>query len=178
MQDLFRVREFLNNHSGHSRLQNYVSPGLTSDLVELGNVRMFTNTRPQEQFITPHSHRFNFAACVLRGEVENTVYSFDDPTGNKAAKYQASILVYGDEPGKYEIQDGFSKYYSQRTKTYKLGDWYFMNYRDIHSIKFSHDAQVLMLEGKSITRRTTILQPVVNDQVVPTFRVEPWMFKK
>jgi hypothetical protein len=61
----------------HSRLGNYIVPGLTSHLVggaEFGKVRVFSTERSARDFITPHSHRFDFTSLVLSGTVHNTLY--------------------------------------------------------------------------------------------------------
>jgi hypothetical protein len=48
----------------------------------------------------------------------------------------------------------------------------------VHSIFFSRGAIVLFFEGSKESDTSIILEPFVNNEIVPTFKVEPWMFKK
>jgi hypothetical protein len=48
----------------------------------------------------------------------------------------------------------------------------------IHSISFSRDAVVLFIESASTKNKSSILEPVVNGKVIPTFEVKEWMFKE
>ena len=161
----------------HSPLYNYIVPGLTSWLImdngELGKIRLFESSREQQEFITPHSHRFDFTACVVRGQVENTLWVEGD-----GDKYMMTQTKYLGEPGKYESRPIKEKRYTTDTLTHVEGDWYGMKFSDIHSIKFSRGAFVLFFEGVSKTNTTYILEPFVDGEHIPTMKTEPWMFKK
>lgn len=68
------IEEFL-----HSRVDNYAGiPGLTSWMIGTspngGKIRMFHSYRDHDEFITPHSHRFDFECLVVEGEVENIFF--------------------------------------------------------------------------------------------------------
>lgn len=178
MQDFF-------GEIGHARIDNYILPGLSSLMLsgENATVRMFENTRNQQGFITPHSHRFSLACCVLRGSVQNSLYSEDcstTATGTDLDEFEATRLMYSGEPGHYDRlkTSAYKGKWRKYTEKYGVGQWYFMHHDAIHSIDFSPDARVLVIEGPDVTDTTTILEPVVNGVTVPTFRVEGWMFKK
>lgn len=49
---------------------------------------------------------------------------------------------------------------------------------EVHSIHFSRGAQVLFFEGPTVADTSIILEPNVDGETIPTFRVEPWMFKR
>lgn len=172
------------NTMAGQQIRNYISPGLISVLIDKGRVRFFENTRPQEQFITPHSHRFNFAAQVLRGSVTNHIYvpggvSAVQSINGKPLGYSPSNLVYEGEAGKYSKRElGYKQSFIRRSTTYNEGQWYYMDHKAIHSIEFSEDAVVMLFEGPNISDTTTILEPFVDGQVCRTFEVQPWMFSK
>jgi hypothetical protein len=162
-----------------SRVGNYILPGMSSSLVAEdgkganGRVRVFEATREQRDQITPHSHRFSFQCLVLRGTVWNILWK-EDPSGDE---YQLSSLYYEDM-GKYKKTPVRVGRFKEEETYYGTGQWYSMAAHEIHSIEFSKDAIVLFFEGVSYMRTTEILEPWVDGELVPTFRVEPWMFKK
>ncbi len=162
----------------HSPIRNYVAPGLTSSLIGLpspkGTVRLFECERDQLEHITPHSHRYNFQAWVLAGMVRNVLWerSFSD----SADLYRESEMEYGGVQGEYQCRAGGIFRYARSETVYAAGDCYSMRARDIHSIYFSRGAKVLVFEGENFKRTSTILEPVADGEVVPTFRTEPWMF--
>jgi hypothetical protein len=159
----------------HSKLSNYIVPGLDSYM--LGRARLFENTRVQPTTITPHSHRFDFACCVLRGAVVNTLWL---PTDNplRGDKFAKTTLQYKGTPGEYSRLSPDVGTYMPVSTTYEAGSWYSMRHDEIHAIVFSKDAIVLFLEGQEKTKDTCILEPYVNGKHVPTFSVQPWMFEK
>lgn len=166
------------NRMAHSPLHNYIVPGLTSWLIfdngERGKLRMFTCDRVQQEFITPHSHRFAFQACVLKGHVTNQIW-VEDEAGDE---YQMTVTFYNDKPGMYRRDDEMKKVsrYGVRETFYKAGMWYGMEANEIHSIRFSRDSAVLFLEGPTISQKSAVLEPVVNGIHIPTMKTEPWMF--
>lgn len=167
----------------HSPLHNYIVPGLTSWLIMdqggAGKVRMFENTREQHHFVTPHSHRFNFSACVVRGWVENTSWFL--AAGNQFAdEFCVTAMKYDGTPGQYVKESTKVDRYMSDSILYQPGAnaWYSMRFHEIHSIKFSKDAIVLFFEGPAVTDSSFILEPVVDGHHIPTMRTEPWMFIK
>jgi len=163
----------------HSPLRNYIVPGLTSWLImdngTAGKIRLFESSRNQQEFITPHSHRFDFSACVIRGHVHNTLWTPSEQFGDE---YVVTNSTYLGQPGEYEKQSKVVARFVDSTICYDDGEWYSMKHNEIHSIKFSRDAVVLFFENRAITTTTQVLEPFVNGQHVPTMKVEPWMFKK
>lgn len=162
----------------HSGLGNYILPGLTSYLIgggpSHGCVRLFQCSREHQENITPHSHRFDFRALVLKGRVLNIIWS-KDPAGDE---YQSSALIYDGGPGKYKMHPGEVARWRCDATTYVEGEWYGMKAEDIHSIEFSREALVLFFEGPNISAVSLILEPHVNGQTIPTFETKPWMFTK
>jgi len=162
----------------HAPIRNYAIPGLTSWLIaprsEKGCIRLFTMEREHEEAIVPHSHRFDFQCYVLEGWVTNTIWT----PGNEGDLYHSTILHYAGEPGAYTVEDGCSTTFSKKSTRYYTGDRYDMAQDDIHTINFSRGAKVLFFEGPQITDSSLVLQPVVEGYgVVPTFKVQAWMFK-
>lgn len=167
----------------NSRLDNYIIPGLVSQLVggaECGKVRLFSTDRTATDFVTPHSHRFDFTCLVLRGVVHNTI--FTETTAATGDEWCLSTInqVCG--------KDGILNYVHERsnsptrwwqnTSTYQSGDTYSMKYDELHSIQFSRNVRVLFFEGPEVTKQSRMIEPWVNGKVVPTFRTEPWMFER
>ena len=136
-------------------LHNYALPGLSSSLLQNGKVRLFESCRNTEEFITPHSHRFPFACLVLQGSVQNSLW-VEDPDGDE---YQISELHYGGEVGKYSVVEKDVRRFAAFKKDYQTSHWYAMKAIDE-------------------SQTTEILQPVVNMNVIPTFKTEDWMFSK
>ena len=172
------IKELLD--MAHSPLSNYVIPGLTSMLLgpeggdtKAGRVRLFVNSRTQFHHITPHSHRFDFKAMVLRGTVTNITFDKDE----NGEEFLASKLLFEGAPGKYQLETGESARWRFSVHPYKAGEWYGMEAHEIHTIHFSPDAVVLFIEGQENRRTTRILEPIVDGRALATFKVEPWMFR-
>jgi hypothetical protein len=162
----------------HSPIQNYGGiPGLTSWLIgapsEQGLVRLMECSREHQEPIIPHSHRFDFHCVVLAGFVRNIIW---EPCV-KGDEFQASVLTYSGEPGKYRKTACASQLWAATTRAYAAGDEYGMTADQVHSIFFSRGASVLFFEGPKVSDTSIILEPVVDGEVIPTFKVEPWMFK-
>jgi hypothetical protein len=162
----------------HSHVHNYVIPGLTSSLIGgngHGMVRMFSQERSHEEPITPHSHRFDFQCFVLEGIVWNRIWT-KQTTGDL---YQCSVLehhgMFGDQTQQSILES--AKWHYTQTQ-YKKGEMYEMTHDQIHSIFFGKGAKVLFIEGPNKAPISLVLEPVVDGEVIPTFRVEPWMFRK
>ena len=174
------VRQHLLN-MGYGSITNYIIPGLSSHLIaedphSSQKIRMFANHRTQDMPITPHSHRFDLACMVLHGSVENTIY--DEWTYPELTdEFMVSRLEYQGNPGQYKKEQVAAKRFIRNTRQYTAGQWYFMTHDQIHSIKFSKDAMVLVFEGDSKTDQTLILEPYVFGQAIPSFKVEDWMFQ-
>lgn len=163
----------------HSKLTNYVIPGLSSSLLgqkhpQLGCVRLFECNRDHEDYVVPHSHRFNFQCLVLTGSVCNTTWQQDD----SGDQFAITELTYQGKPGSYTERGGAVALFKPLCKWYKEGEWYGMLRDEIHSIAFSRGTSVLFFEGPELTPYTKILEPFVDGKRVPTFRVKPWMFQK
>lgn len=159
------------------KVSNYVIPGLSSYLLidngKKGKVRLFECSRNHQEPITPHSHRFSFTCCVIKGQVINRLW-FKHSSGDQ---YMQSILDY-NEMGDYEQKHDDSTGWCFRDDIYSKGDTYSMASNQIHSIYFSKGTQVLFFEGAEESASSVILEPVVDGEVIPTFEVKPWMFKR
>lgn len=160
------------------KVSNYVIPGLSSYLLidngKKGKVRLFECSRDHQEPITPHSHRFSFTCCVIKGQVKNRIW-FKHGSGDQ---YMESVLSYSDMGSYDKVNQDCSTDWMFRDKTYGKGDCYSMKASDIHSIYFSKGTQVLFFEGEEETNQSVILEPFIDDEVIPTFEVKPWMFKK
>jgi hypothetical protein len=179
MSPLLRLAEDM----ASSPIKNYATPGLTSWRVggnDHGQVRLFTSERDTREWITPHSHRFDFACLVLAGHVDNITFTRSDtPAG--ANRFALGVL----EPvegglGKYILnRDGDRAWFREHTQRYGVGDAYEMASEEIHSIRFSKGARVLFFEGPIVRSTSVVLEPVGEDGVVvPTFDTKPWMFRR
>lgn len=177
----------------HSSVRNYGVPALTSYLIggrhhNHGLVRMFEADRTILERITPHSHRFDFAALVVKGRVENVRYvraqSVKEYTNVKANPYWVSFLEVGRDndgnpiPGEYTQDEGYGPVsFFEKTAIHREGEWYTMKHDELHCIHFEKGTQVLMFEGPNVSDRSIILEPFANGVRVPTFKVEDWMFQ-
>lgn len=167
----------------NSPIRNYIAPGLTSWLVGgngCGKVRMFTTDRDTREWITPHSHRFNFTCLVLRGSVTNILFerSWNSDEGNL---YAVGILkARGGGLGGYEYlpeAEGVKRW-KEIERRYGTGDTYSMTASQIHTIRFDRDAAVLFFEGPELTDHSVVLEPYSDNRRVPTFVTQPWMFER
>lgn len=162
----------------HAPVRNYVIPGLTSWLIckpETGGiVRLFENTRDHQEQITPHSHRFDFHCQVLSGRVRNIVW-VPDCMGDE---FRESELLYFGDMGKYDTKPGLVRRWGMRVSDYHVGQTYSMTYDQVHSIQFAKGTTVLFHEGPTKTNATKIIEPYVDGQVIPSFEVKPWMFRR
>lgn len=166
----------------HSPVKNYAIPGLTSWLVGSvgptgGLVRLFHSERKHVEPITPHSHRFDFTAQVLKGAVKNRMW-VGCRSKTEGDLYCVSNEKYLGTIGKYETKPEGHEFYGYYDKDYKAGDTYQMKAEEIHSIYFGRDTYVLMFEGPAKTDTSKVLEPVVDGQRIPTFKVEEWMFQR
>jgi hypothetical protein len=166
----------------HNRLSNYIAPGLTSHLVggaEFGKVRLFTAERTTLEFITPHSHRFDFTCLVLAGSVHNTLFKRGSDscetwclsTINQVCG-TSGLLSYVHE------RDTEPSFWYASVDHWQTGDTYGMKHDQIHSIKFERGSQVLFFEGPQLQTTSHMLEPWENGKPIPTFRTEPWMFER
>lgn len=161
-------------------LANYAIPGLNSHLLggaHHGCVRLFECSRQHQEPITPHSHRFDFSALVLRGCVRNILRK--ESAQNEGDLFLVSEMIYEGNPGEYSVrQECVKRMEIDDCHFHQVGDWYHMKVHDIHSIEFSRDAAVLFFEGPQISNTNVILEPHVDGQTICTFEVKPWMFRK
>jgi hypothetical protein len=166
----------------NNSLRNYIVPGLTSSLVGgngKGLVRLFQANRDTLEFITPHSHRFDFTCVVLYGDVMNTI--FRSGSGYDERWCYSTINQVCGENGLNEyvhIRDDKPSTWRAEAKSYSTGDTYSMKHTEIHSIKFGRNTRVLFFEGPQLTPTSHMIEPWENGKVIPTFRTEPWMFEK
>lgn len=155
-------------------VDNYVIPGLSSSLLENGKVRLFECTRHHREQIVPHSHRFDFYCLVLEGEVMNHMWR-EDEGGDE---FHVSTIRYKGGIGKHDTVNARLAKYKMHTNRYGPSEWYGMTHEAIHSITFSKGAKVLFFEGPQVTDKSVVLEPYVNEERIPTFKVESWMFKR
>lgn len=165
----------------NSGLANYVIPGLDSHLLGGGThhgcVRLFECSRQHQEPITPHSHRFDFSALVLRGCVRNILWK--ESSANDGDEFLVSEMIYNGIPGEYSAgKNEVKRMEISDCDFHQVGNWYHMKAREIHSIEFSRDAAVLFFEGPQISESSVILEPHVDGQTIRTFEVKPWMFRK
>lgn len=177
MHDLIRTIDKMS----HSRIKNYVLPGLTSTLVGgagRGLVRLLSAERTTREHVTPHSHRFNFTCLVLRGSVTNTTYFLADTAGPSDQYVVSHMRRNSSDMGDYEIEVGtLPVRMFARSDNFEVGETYRMSANDIHSIEFTAGTQVLFFEEPEVSNITTFLEPWVDGKRVPTFKVEDWMFE-
>lgn len=163
----------------HSPVRNYAIPGLTRWLIgerggDKGTVRLFQCERQHQEPITPHSHRFSFQAWVLSGFVINRVWTKSSSEGDMFMMSRQRC----DGMGKYTLEDLEVGRYRATDRTYGVGQCYSMQAEEIHSIFFSRDALVLFFEGSTEMDCSYVLQPYVNNEVIPTLETKPWMFQR
>lgn len=165
----------------HSPRHNYVIPGLTSWLVGgvdlskgTGIVRLFTCSRDHEEPILPHTHRFNFTCVVLYGKVRNRIW-WESSSGDE---YMESSVTYEGIMGQHKKTECRIDRFTFTEHEYAADEEYSMKAGEFHSIYFSKGAQVLFFEGPSDPKMLSyVLEPVVDGEVIPLFRTDPWMFR-
>lgn len=166
----------------HSKVSNYVIPGLSSSLIGMpspaGTIRLFRSEREHQEVITPHSHRFDFQCWVLRGSVRNRLWRTTYQGDPKGDLFQSTELIYGGDMGAYEKGETVVGSWLYEDKKFDAGQVYSMRAHEVHSIYFSRGAIVLFLEGATVADKSKIIEPWVDGKVIPTFKVEPWMFNK
>jgi hypothetical protein len=164
----------------NSNLRNYIAPGLTSYLVggpDAGKVRLFHSDRNTREWITPHSHRFDFTCLVLKGRVTNILLR--PLWGNEGDLYAAGKLKRAGKFGEYEFTPGTEVLaYAEERSEYSEGDVYSMTHAQIHSIQFARGTEVLFFEGPEVTDESVVLEPWSNGKRIPTFVTQPWMFER
>jgi hypothetical protein len=175
MKNLLEIVKSMANNPIHQ----YVVPGLTSELVGgegHGMVRLFTTDRNSREWITPHSHRFDFSCLVLNGIVDNIIFKPSEHGDSYAIGFmRRSSTTHGE----YDItRTGVPEVYEEFQNRYQSGDTYSMKADEIHSIRFSRGASVLFFEGPEVTDRSVFLEPFSNGKAVETFETKPWMFSK
>jgi len=158
------------------KVHNYVIAGLDSYLLGKGKVRMFKNSRNHLDYITPHSHRYGFSSLVLQGSVVNELWeSCDDSQGDL---FLVSTLEYDGEVGKHTVTRGDPDYFCMSSEGYTQGESYKMDSNEIHSIRFSRDAIVLLFEEEEDTLTSKIIEPVVSGRLIKTYENKDYMFLK
>lgn len=176
MEQLKQVGDVI-SRMGHSKLSNYIVPGLESYLLggggDNGIVRFFHSTRDHHEVITPHSHRYNFTCLVIEGEVWNTSW-FPDVDGDQ---YSLVKITPAGKVGEFNKSAMSVAKYKSKTSRYQRGYSYSMYKNDIHSIMFTKGAKVLFFEEPTSQEYSYILQPFVGGKTVNTFRVEDWMYE-
>lgn len=165
-------------------INNYIVPGVSSHMLTEtavgGKIRMFKASRTQMQYVTPHSHRFNLTSIVLRGWVRNTIFHHKHDMQKADHKHCETFLetemVY-NKLGQYKSAGSSEQEYIAETNTYEKGQMYSMAYHMIHSIEFSKDAEVLIIESPDKANGNRILEPIVNGKVIEIMEVKDWMFE-
>lgn len=168
----------------HSRLGNYIVPGVTSHLVggsQFGKVRLFSAERNARDFVTPHSHRFDFTCLVLAGTVHNTLFMETGSRHGAESWCKSTIDQVCGADGLLEYthtRNDKASWYSQETYEYGFGDTYYMPADAIHSIVFGAGTSVLFFEGPQVIAQSLMLEPWVDGKCIPTFKTESWMFER
>lgn len=180
-RDLYEIERAIGPMRNNT-LHNYIVPGLTSHLIggaAHGLVRLFHAERETLEFITPHSHRFDFTCLVLNGNVANTIFSVGTVHDELWVQSEINQVCGKDGLNDYvHKRETEPTFWRSETKQWHMGDTYSMKHTEIHSIKFSRNAKVLFFEGPQITTTSHMIEPWSNGKVIPTFRTEPWMFEK
>lgn len=163
----------------HSRVDNYAMPGLSSYLItepskERGCLRLFIAERDTWLWpITPHSHRFDLTSVVLRGTVWNTLFNYS--AGGEPFVEIGQHLI--GKFGEYDLNEGGTLgRFSHNTDKYEVGESYFMKHDQIHSIRFSAGAHVLVQEGPQKSESSTVLLPHVGGKTLNTMVLADWQF--
>jgi hypothetical protein len=167
----------------YNPVRDYVIPGLTSSLIGAGKgkgqVRLFSQARMHEEPITPHSHRFDFTCLVLKGHVTQCLWGeVCSVLHPNADPYRIKKLVHRGKFGEYDQEDGETLLFERSARNYGVNEWYSMKAEEIHSIFFSKGAEVLFFEGPNRLDHSYVLEPISDGRVIPTFRVDPWMFRE
>lgn len=170
-----------------SKVRNYIIPGLNSELLGNGQVRLFTSSREISGFVAPHNHRFDFACYVLSGIVCNRTYlpvsPFEEEIPSDADQFTVRTIMptrgEGADFGKYDydiVPDDQGRWFTSDTAMYEAGQWYSMTWDQFHSITFGKNTQVLFFEGPQKNHHSQVLLPYVDGLTIESMTVEDWMF--
>lgn len=173
MKDLVAVVDKMKSH----RISNYVIAGLDSYLLgeERGMVRLFENSRDHQDSITPHSHRFNFTCLVIAGRVTNRIW--EECNEEEGDFFESSRLDYSGEVGSHIKTPEGRGWWKCEDHYYGTGETYSMDADQVHSIKFSRGAKVIFFQEEDMLKSSLIIEPVVNGEVVQTYKKLDYMFK-
>ncbi len=163
----------------HSPIRNYGGiPGVTSWLIgapsDRGLVRLMECSRTHHEPIVPHSHRFDFHCQVLAGVVHNVLWTPDEA----GDMYTQTAIRYNGRPGEYTRVGSSRAAWRSDAQIYTAGSEYAMTAEQVHSIYFARGTSVLFFESPSKHATSVFLEPFVDGETVPTFKVEPWAFKR
>ena len=161
------IKSMLNNP-----IKNYALPGLTSYKIGgdgFGMVRLFSSERLTHEFITPHSHKFDFTCFVLSGSVINKIFT-ESKDGDPWFKTEIS--------GEFDYSLGEPElaHFSYYEEYFGAGQSYSMRAEQIHSIEFRKNTEVLFFEGPIKVSKPVILEPSSDGERITTFKTEDWMF--
>ena len=171
----------------HSPIHNYVIPGLTSwllaDPTTEGVLRLFECSREHEEAITPHSHRFDLTCHVLEGSVRNILWKTRTLSDGQAGKFEdlftETTMAYDGSVGEYAELSSRVVAARRDTRWYGVGESYSMLAHEIHSIRFSKGAKVVLIEGPVRSLTNVVLEPYeMGFGRIKTMRTEPWMFRR
>lgn len=164
----------------HSPVRQYVLPGLTSLIVGgdgHGMVRLLDSDRDTREWVTPHSHRFDFSCLVLEGEVENILFQQFPGMANPNHYSAGTLSPVEGGLGKYKLErSGIPQLYAEVATWYHGGEFYSMKSNQIHSIRFASRTKVLFFESPNVSETSVILEPYSNGKVIETFQAKDWMF--
>ena len=165
----------------HSPIYNYAVAGITSSIIgmpsENGVVRLLHSEREHQESVTPHSHRFDFHCIVLRGNVKNRIWS-KSYGSMQSDLYTETQLIYAGSAGKYDKGESNNSRWNYCDYDYSAGQSYSMKANEVHSIFFYRGALVLIFEGKTVSDKSVILEPISQGRTIPILEVKPWMFQR
>ncbi len=92
--------------------------------------------------------------------------------------FRQTTIKYGGAPGEYAKGGVEFAPWTKTTREYQPGTEYSMKANEVHSIFFARGTSVLFFEGPKVSDTSVILEPVVDGEPVPTFKVEPWAFNR
>jgi len=100
--------------------------------------------KDREYLVSPHSHKYNFYTEVLSGEVQNCLFDEIDSMG----QYSNAQRNYVSDLGNFDENQISRNCFLQPSKywpAYLPVSGYYMDYRQIHTLKILSDTVILLL---------------------------------
>ena len=125
--------------------------------------------------IHPHSHRYDFNTVVLAGKVQNTVFKEGLEGGRDSTRHSMVRLDYSPENGLAKSGPPVCLRETAESGVFGVRESYFLNCKQIHTLKVWPDATLLCLSQFEDKRESSSLYLPPRHQLDPITSRQPSM---